>query len=89
MVFSRSTVDYVETEDSEADPEADVLFVAPEGLLSMVKELPVEGDNGGVDRPWMKNVRRGTITMAMNDHDGQDLPKNRIMCFRNRYSSAL
>lgn len=53
MTFSRSTIDDADTEDSEADPEADVLAVAP------------EGDNGGVDHPWMKNVRRGKCL----DHD--------------------
>lgn len=59
MALSRSTVDDAETEDSEADP--DVVALEAEGLLSMVKKLPGEDDNGGVNHPypWMKNVRRG------------------------------
>lgn len=42
-------------EDSDADPEADVLVVVPAGQLGKH-----EGDNEdtrGVKRPWAKNVR--------------------------------
>lgn len=43
-------------EDSDADPEADVLVVVHQELASMKKE-PGQGNSKDVDRPWAKNVR--------------------------------
>lgn len=43
-------------EDSDADPDADVLGVTPQGLSS-TKEEGGAKENKGADRPWTKNVR--------------------------------
>lgn len=43
-------------EDSDADPDADVLSAGSSGLLSGKKEIGQE-DYKSADRPWVKNVR--------------------------------
>lgn len=45
-----------EPEDSDADPEADVLAIFPE--VSSGKKQGEEMESKGADRPWAKNVRQ-------------------------------
>lgn len=50
-------------EDSDADPDADVLAAGSSGLLSGKKEIGQE-DYKSADRPWVKNVRMHTCILA-------------------------
>ncbi len=43
-------------EDSDADPDVDVLAIRPQGLLSDEKENGQRREKNA-DRPWAKNVR--------------------------------
>lgn len=51
-------------EDSDADPDVDVLAVGPLGLSSGNKEIGQE-DYKGADRPWVKNVSMYSIYLIV------------------------
>lgn len=47
-------------EDSDADPDADVLGLLAQGLLS-TRKVDGQEENKEIDRPWTKNVRLLTV----------------------------
>ena len=51
------------TEDSDADPDTDVLAGGSSGLLSGNKESG-QDDYKNADRPWVKDVRMSTSSIS-------------------------